>query len=204
MNLAEITKVAQELPFDEQITIYKSQGYEISFFRPSKLSARFKHYDINTNFQIYLKEPNQKPYKPNHLRLLFDLYFLSRENPDKINDILEAFDKIFYGKDALAAVDKLASLSCKHSLSPIDINAILALSFIIEQNIGYGNKSKFSPPSLYIQGWIRTFIDSDKPLDQLCYRICRNTPPAAKYTCKDNAYNKRYTPNNTVLWYKQL
>lgn len=59
MNLAEITKVAQELPFDEQITIYKSQGYEISFFRPSKLSARFKHYDINTNFQIYLKEPNQ-------------------------------------------------------------------------------------------------------------------------------------------------
>lgn len=153
MNLAEINKVAQELPFDEQITIYKSQGYEISFFRPSKLSARFKHYDINTNFQIYLKEPNQKPYKPNHLRLLFDLYFLSRENPNKKNDILKAFDKIFYGEDALAAVDKLTSLNCQQSLSPIDINAILALSFIVEQNIGYGNKSKFFPHlSIYKAG----------------------------------------------------
>lgn len=204
MNIVEMTTVAQKLPFDKPITIYKSQGYEISFKRPSTLSARFKHYDINTNFQIYLEEPNQKPYKPNHLRLLFDLYFLSRENPNQKNDILEAFDKIFYGEDALTAIDKLTTLNCQQSLSPIDINAILALSFIVEQNIGYGNKSKFFPPSLYIQGWIRTFIDSDKPLDKLCYSICRNNPPEAKYTCKDNAYNKRYTPNNTVLWYKQL
>lgn len=80
MNLAEMTTVAQKLPFDKPITIYKSQGYEISFKRPSTLSAIFKHYDINKNFQIYLKEPNQKPYKPNHLRLLFDLYFY----PEKI------------------------------------------------------------------------------------------------------------------------
>ena len=201
MNLAELTTVAQELPFDEPITVYKSQGYEISFIRPSKLSARFKHYDINTNFQIYLKEPNQKPYKPNHLRLLFDLYFLSRENPNKKNDILEAFDKIFYGEDALTAVDKLTSLNCQQSLSPIDINAILALSFIIEQNIGYGNKSTFNPPSLYIHGWIRTFIASDQEIDQIVYRICRNTPPTVKYTCQDNKNHPEYNPNAKLLWY---
>lgn len=204
MNIIEMTRIAQQLPFDKKVTVHKNQGYEIFFLRPSSLSSRFKNYDINSNFQIYLKEPYKEAYKPNHLRLLFDLYNLSKENPSNQNDILETFDNIFYGEDPLTAVYKLTSLNYTQCLSPIDINAILAQSFIIEQNIGYGSKSKFNPPSLYIQGWIRTFIDSDKPLDQLCYRICRNTPPAAKYTCKDNAFNKRYTSNNTVLWYKQL
>ena len=204
MNLAEMTTIAQKLPFDEPITVYKSQGYEISFIRPSKLSARFKNYDLNTNFQIYLKEPNQKPYKPNHLQLLFNLYYLSRENPNKKNDILEAFDKIFYGEDALTAIDKLTSLNCHQSRFPIDINATLALSFIVEQNIGYGEKSKYRPPSLYIQGWIRTFIDSDEDLPQLEESIRSNIRPEDKYTCKDNAFNKCYTPKNIVLWYKQI
>lgn len=86
-------------------------------------------------------------------------------------------------------------------INPIDITAILAQLFIIEQDIGYGNRSTFEPPSLYIHGWIRTFIESKQEIDQLVYRICRNTPPAVKYTCQDNRKHAKYNPNPKLLWY---
>ena len=73
--------------------------------------------------------------------------------------------------------------------------------FIIEQNIGYGNKSTFNPPVLYIHGWIITFIASDKEIDQIMYRICRNTPPAVKYTCQDNKNLSKYNSDAELLWY---
>ena len=86
-------------------------------------------------------------------------------------------------------------------INPIDITAILAQLFIIEQDIGYGDKSTFAPPSLYIHGWIRTFIASEQEIDQIVYRICRNTPPAVKYTCQDNKNHHNYNPNAEYLWY---
>lgn len=48
-----------------------------------------------------------------------------------------------------------------------DIIAVLSQLFIIEQDIGYGEKSTFTPPSLYIHGWIRTFIIAEQEIDQI-------------------------------------
>lgn len=95
----------------------------------------------------------------------------------------------------------MAHIHFTQYINPIDITAILAQLFIIEQDIGYGRKSTFDPPSLYLHGWIRTFIESEQEIDQIVYRICRNTPPAVKYTCQDNKNHQKYNPAPESLWY---
>ena len=189
------------LPFDTMTEVYSNGEQSILLNRPSTLSERFKSYDVNTNFQIFLKICDDKPFRPNHLRLLIDLKLRVRELPQAREELLIAFDKIFYGAEPLEAIKPLIHIHFTQYINPIDITAILAQLFIIEQDIGYGRKSTFDPPSLYIHGWIRTFIDADQEIDQVIYRICRNTPPAVKYTCKDNKNHPKYNPNAQLLWY---
>ena len=133
--------------------------------------------------------------------MLIDLKLHSRELPQYKEKLLVAFDKIFYGDEPLDAIQSFNNIHFTQYINPIDITAVLAQLFIIEQNIGYGNKSTFNPPALYIQGWIRTFIASDQEIDQIVYRICRNTPPAVKYTCQDNKNHSKYTSDAKLLWY---
>lgn len=190
------------LPFDTMTEVYANDTQKVLVFRPSTLSTRFKDYDVNTNFQIFLQIGNDKPFRPNHLRLLLDLKLRSRELPATVNDLLLTFDEIFYGADPLEAVKHIENINYTQFINPIDITAVLAQLFIIEQNIGYGGKSTFNPPALYIQGWIRTFIASEQEIDQIVYRICRNTPPAVKYTCQDNKNHKKYSKNAQPLWYQ--
>lgn len=201
MNYNNMVQIVLDLPFDTMTEIYNNGEQSILLYRPSKLSKRFKDYNINTNFQIFLKIGNDKPFRPNHLRLLIDLKLRSRELPETKEVLLFAFDKIFYGEEPLQAIEPLANIHFTQYINPIDITAILAQLFIIEQNIGYGGKSNFEPPSLYIHGWIRTFIESEQEIDQIVYRICRNTPPAVKYTCQDNKNHPRYNPTPNALWY---
>lgn len=190
------------LPFDTITEVYANDKQRVLVYRPSTLSARFKDYNVNTNFQIFLQIGDNKLFRPNHLRLLLDLKLRSRELPETINDLLLTFDEIFYGADPLEAVKHVENINYTQFINPIDITAVLAQLFIIEQNSGYGRKSTFNPPSLYIHGWIRTFISSDQEIDQIVYRICRNTPPAVKYTCQDNKNHKNYNENAKPLWYQ--
>lgn len=189
------------LPFDTMTKVYENDEQKVLVYRPSTLSAHFKDYDVNTNFQIFLQIGDDKPFRPNHLRLLLDLKLRSRELPETINDLLLTFDEIFYGSDPLESIKHVKKINYSQFINPIDITAVLAQLFIIEQNIGYGGKSTFDPPSLYIHGWIRTFIASEQEIDQIVYRICRNTPPATKYTCQDNKNHRKYNPNAKYLWY---
>lgn len=201
MNYTNMTKIILDLPFDTMTEIYNNGEQSILVYRPSRLSQRFKDYDVNKNFQIFLQIGTNKPFRPNHLRLLIDLKLRSKELPQAKNDLLFAFDRIFYGDEPLVAIKPLTHIPFTQHINPIDITAVLAQLFIIEQDIGYGEKSTFDPPSLYIHGWIRTFIESDHEIDQIVYRICRNTPPAVKYTCKDNKRHVKYDPDAEPLWY---
>ena len=45
-------EIIRNLEFDNKKTIFKKDDVEIQLFRPSKLSARFKDYDLKKNFQI--------------------------------------------------------------------------------------------------------------------------------------------------------
>lgn len=201
MTYNEMKKIVLELPFDTMTEAYNNGEQAILIYRPSTLSERFKNYDVNTNFQIFLRIGDDRPFRPNHLRLLIDLKLRAREIPQAKKELLIAFDKIFYGEEPLKAIKPLTHICFTQYINPIDVTAILAQLFIIEQDIGYGGKSTFDPPSLYIHGWIRTFIESEQEIDQIVYRICRNTPPAVKYTCQDNKNHLKYNPDPELLWY---
>ncbi len=201
MNYNKMKKIVIELPFDTMTEVYNNGEQAILIYRPKILSARFKNYDVNTNFQIFLKIGDDKPFRPNHLRLLIDLKLRVMELPQARKELLIAFDEIFYGEEPLSAINPLTCFQFTQYINPLDITAMLAQLFIIEQDIGYGSKSTFDPPSLYIHGWIRTFIEADQEIDQIIYRICRNTPPAVKYTCQDNKNHPKYNPDAQLLWY---
>lgn len=201
MTYNELRETILDLEFDTMTLIYDNGEQKILVFRPSTLSDRFKDYDVNTNFQIFLQIGDEKPFRPNHLRLLIDLKLRSRELPQAREDMLIAFDRIFYGEDPLLAIKEISHIYFAQFINPLDITAVLAQLFIIEQDIGYGSRSTFEPPSLYIHGWIRTFIHSEQEIDQIIYRICRNTPPAVKYTCQDNKNHRNYNPEPVELWY---
>lgn len=201
MTYDEMKEIVLDLSFDTMTEVYNNGEQAILIYRPSTLSERFKNYDVNTNFQIFLRIGDNKPFRPNHLRLLIDLKLRARELSQSKEELLIAFDKIFYGANPLDAIKSLTHIPFTQYINPIDITAILAQLFIIEQDIGYGGKSTFDPPSLYIQGWIRTFISSEQEIDQIIYRICRNTPPAVKYTCQDNKNHPKYNTNAECLWY---
>lgn len=201
MKYDELLEIVKTLPFDSPKTIYQNDDNELFILRPSKVSNNFKHYDINKNFQIFLKELGSSAFRPNHLRILISLNLWKRNNPEIIHDLLLAFDKIFYGEDPNLAIEPLHKYELKSGINDIETIAHLAQLFIVEQNYGYAGVSNYDPPSLYLQGWIRTFIASDHAIDNIIWRICRNTPPAKMFTAKDNKKESAYEENPIPLWY---
>ncbi|MFH1365618.1 MAG: hypothetical protein ABIH28_03480, partial [archaeon] len=83
----EMFKIVKELEFDNKKTIFKKGDVEIQLYRPSKLSARFKDYDVKKNFQIWLKEGG-RIFRPNHLRVMIDLNLRTRSRADLKEELL--------------------------------------------------------------------------------------------------------------------
>lgn len=133
MTYNDMLNLVLALPFDTMKEVYSNGEQSLLIFRPSTLSKRFKNYDVNTNFQIFLKIGDDKPFKPNHLRLLIDLKLRAREIPQSRIELLTAFDKIFYGAEPLEAISPLTHINFTQYINPIDITAVLAQLFIIEQ-----------------------------------------------------------------------
>lgn len=201
MYYDDMFSIVKKLSFDTKKIVFSSETEEMYLLRPSVLPRNFSSYDPNTNIQIWLEEHGKNPFKPNHLRILIDLKLRMREHPELRCQFLEAFDKIFYGADPLEAIKPLLSYKYTQHIGSLESTAILAQLFLIEQEYGFRGKTKYNPPSLYIQGWIRNFIDSDSEIDILCRRICSLTPPPVKYTCCDDKNHKRYNPDAEPLWY---
>ena len=193
-------KIVKELPFDEKKTIFKKGDIEIQLLRPSKLSARFKEYDVQKNFQISLKEGDRE-FRPNHLRVMIDINLRVRSRPELKKDLLIAFDNIFYGKDPEKELFNLSKEKFEHYLNDLVIIGVLAQLFIIEQEYGYHKESMFEPPTLFFQGWIREFIDNPKEIDNLCMSVCNGQPPLTKYVNMENKKNRLYVKESPALWY---
>ena len=193
-------KIMKELPFDDKKIIFKKGNTEIQLLRPSKLSARFKDYDVQKNFQIWLKEGDRE-FRPNHLRVMIDINLRVRSRPELKEDLLIAFDNIFYGKDPENELAKLSKEEFEHYLNDLIIIGVLAQLFIIEQEYGYEKESMFEPPTLFFQGWIREFIDNPKEIDNLCMSVCNGQPPLTKYVNKENKKNKFFVKERSALWY---
>lgn len=200
MNKQEMFQMVKDLPFDTKKTVYNINGTKIYIFRPSVLSKRFKDYDKNKNFQIWLKE-GEREFRPNHLRVLIDLNLRMRSQPELKKELLTAFDNIFYGKDPEEELKELSTKDFEHFLNHIMIIGYLAQLLIIEQEYNYHKESKYKPATLFLQGWIREFIDNSKEIDNLCMSVCKGQPPKVQYTCKENKKNKKYEEKRDPLWY---
>jgi len=202
MNYAEMFNLIKTLPFDKEKTILKDkEGVEIYIFRPSIIPARLKNnYDPKKNFQIWLKEGERK-FKPNHLRLMIDLNLRVRSRPDLKEQLLKAFDNIFYGQDPLEAIKIIHKEKFEHFLNTLEIIATLTQLFLIEQDFNYTRESNFEPKTLFFQGWVREFIDSPKEIDNMCMSVSNGQPPWIKYTYKENKKHKNYEEKRDELWY---
>lgn len=197
MEYDEIFDIIKELKFDVPTTIFVENNVEIFVLRPSKA---FKNYDINKNFQIFIKDDGRQ-FRPNHLRVMIDLHLKVRSRPDLKNELLNAFDRIFYKENSLFAIHNLLNENFEHYLNSISIIAVLSQLFILEQDYNYEGVSNYNPPTLFYQGWIRQFIDSSKEIDNLAMSVCSRQPPAAKYTSLENRKHKKFKENNPFLWY---
>ncbi len=193
-------EIVKELEFDKKKVICEDHGFEVYLLRPSRLSKRFKDYDVEKNFQIWLRE-SEREFRPNHLRVMIDLNLRARSRPDLKESLLTAFDNIFYQKDPDKEVKIIENEEFKHFLNPIKIIAYLSQLFIIEQEYCYHRESNFDPPTLFYQGWVRQFIDNLKEIDNLCMSVCNGQPPMIKYTYMENKKHKKYDPNHDFLWY---
>ena len=194
-------KIVKELEFNNKKTIFKKGEVEIQLYRPSILSKRFKDYDVKKNFQIWLKEGNGE-FKPNHMRVMIDLNLRTRSRADLKEELLIAFDNIFYGKDPEKELFKLSKEKFEHSLNDLIVIGILSQLFIIEQEYSYHKESKFEPPTLFFQGWIRSFIDSPKEIDNLCMSVCRGQPPKARYVNEGNKKSSKWRIKEpSPAWY---
>ncbi|MFW6028924.1 MAG: hypothetical protein ACOCRO_01580 [Halanaerobiales bacterium] len=200
MLYEKMLEIVKKLEFDNELIICEADNNKLSIIRPSKVSSRFKNYDVNKNFQIYLNDGNRK-FRPNHLRVMIDLNLRVRSRPDLKKLLCECFDNIFYKNDPETEILKIKNENFEHYLNPLKITAYLSQLFIIEQDYNYNKESKFEPPTLFYQGWVREFIDNTKEIDDLCMSVCRFRPPRVKYTCQDNKKHNGYNKNAQLLWY---
>lgn len=197
MEYNDLLNIIKGLEFNVPTTVFEENGIEIFLVRPSKA---FKNYDINKNFQIFIKD-GERQFRPNHLRVMIDLHLKVRSRPDLKNELLTAFDNIFYKENSLLSIKKLIEEDFEHFLNSISIIAVLSQLFIIEQDYNYEGESNYDPPTLFYQGWVRQFIDSSKEIDNLAMSVCSRQPPAAKYTSLENKKHKKFNDENASLWY---
>ena len=132
---------------------------------------------------------------------MINLHLKVRSRPDLKNELLIAFDRIFYKENSLLAIKNLLNENFEHYLNSISIIAVLSQLFILEQDYNYEGASNYEPPTLFYQGWIRQFIDSPKEIDNLSMSVCSRQPPAAKYTSLENRKHKKFKEVNPFLWY---
>ncbi len=197
MNSIEMTKIIKDLEVEKPKILFDKNGTQIYIIRPKK---EYKGYDVTKNFQIFLKDKRIE-FRPNHLRVMIDLNLRIRSRPDLKSKLLIAFDNIFLGNDPFIEIKELKSEKFEHYLNDLEIIAQLSQLFILEQELNYNKESKFEPPTLFYQGWIRQFLDNTKEIDNLCMSVCKGQPPQAKYTFQDNKKNKKYNVNAKKQWY---
>lgn len=101
----------------------------------------------------------------------------------------------------LDVLKKLAKEKFEHFLNPIQITGCLSQLFLIEQEYCYHKQSKYEPPTLFYQGWVREVIDNPKEIDNLCMSVCNRQPPVTKYTNNKNKKSKQFCKYLEPLWY---
>lgn len=200
MKFEEMFETVKKLPFDTKHNVVNVDGVTLWIYRPSKPPVRFKNYDPEKNFQIWLSE-GEREFKPNHLRVFIDLNLRVRSRPDLKQQLMLAFDNIFKKNEVGESITIIQNEKFTHFLNPIEITANLSQLFILEQLWGYHKPSKYDPASLFYQGWVRQCLDNTKEIDNLIMSIANRQPPMSKYTSQEDKNHSKFNPNSKPLWY---
>ena len=202
LKLGELFDLVRSMELDTQSDVYDvSDGTRLFLRRPKEVSKKLKNeYDPKTNIQIWAKEPGKDAFKPNHLRLLTDLIFLRRARPDKTEQLLSAFDDVFYGEDPCVVYDHVKNIELPDLLRPLDYDLCLHQLFIAEQAIGYKRESQFEPKYLFLQGYVRAILCGYEEVDKLLWSAT-SKPPSPRYTKEDDSNRKEFNKGRKRLWY---
>lgn len=191
-------KIKQISVWEKEI-IFESGWNQIYILRPEK---QFKNYDVEKNFQIFLKTGDGREFRPNHLIIMLDLNLRVRWNSDTKRDLLLLFDAIFYKDDYSDFLSHVKSIKFEHFLYDISIISTLYILLLIEQDYNYpADKSKFNPATLFLHGWVRQFICNVKEIDNMTMSVCSRQPPLTQFTRQDNKKHKDFNENRRALWY---
>jgi len=200
MELKELIKIANELPLESEKVIYTLGDIKFILKRPTKSGRSLKReYNPHRNLQIWIQEEHE--FMPNHLRILLDLEFKLRFHPEYKEDLMMAFDRLYYGEDPDSIGKDFKYMKFRKELKDLKYDLYLAQLFFAEQEVGYHFQSRFNPKYLYLQGWIRCVLSRDMEIDKLLWSATRNPPPV-RFTKKDNKNRKEYDPNAKPLWWR--
>ena len=203
LSASEMTMIIEGLSKDKHVFVYDDREVKISLFRPSTLPPKMnpEKYNVDRNFQIWLHYKDGRTFKPNHLRVFIDLGLRSKCRPDLKRSLCHALDDIYYGESVRKAVSQLVDEEFTLQLDTIEVICCLAQLFVIEQDFNYLGESKFEPKTLFFQGYIRSFLDGFKEIDNLSMSVAKGQPPLVKYTALENKKHKKYTEKRQRLWY---
>ena len=200
MKLSELIELVKELPIGSEEVIYNLNNIKFILKRPEKPGRNLKReYAAERNIQIWIQE-NAHEFMPNHLRILLDLEFKLRFYPEYKEELMIAFDRLYYGDDPDKISSEFNHLKFREELRDLKYDLYLTQLFFAEQEIGYHFNSKFNPKYLYLQGWIRCVFSREMEIDKLLWSATRNPPPV-KFTKKDNKNHKEYNPDVKPLWW---
>ena len=202
MRLEELLALVEGLDPDSARPIYTaSDGSVFSVLRPSRPPRGLKHrYDPRKNVQIWVKEPGRSDFMPNHLRVFLDLEFACRTVPAARRDLAISFDAVFRGEDPKGVMVRLGALPLHDPLRPVDYDLLLHQLFIAEQAIGYPRTSRYDPPYLFLQGWVRAVLSGTWEIDRLL-KVAERFPPGDEFTRFDNRKHADFLEQAPQLWY---
>ncbi|MEM4245254.1 MAG: hypothetical protein QXR60_03570 [Candidatus Nanoarchaeia archaeon] len=179
MDYKQLLEVIKKLEFDKPQIIYSfDDGTQLFIVRPRQLGKSLKSkdkYDIKTNFQIFMNKGREKPFRPNHLRVLLDLYLKKVSEPLSAEIIFSVLEEIYKGKDPLDFKEELSPLKFRMSLDSPFINVCCAQLFMAEQDINYIH-GKIKPPRAYIMGYIRLIKKGEENIDKVLWNSVRHPP----------------------------
>ena len=177
MNFEVAKEKIEKLAIGSSETIYKfDDGIELYVHRPEKLGRSLKReYALHKNFQIFMKKPKEKEFKPNHLRILINLHLKKISDPKKADILFDILEKIYHGDDPLLYKKDLEILDFRMSLDSALVDVCLAQLFMCEQEICYTD-GKVKPPRAYLMGYIRMVRHRAEEIDKLLWSSTRHPP----------------------------
>jgi len=167
------------LSLGKSLGIYEYKGAEIFIHRPESIPTHLKqkaNYDPHKNFQIFLRLPGIKAFKPNHLRILLDLHLKNVSNPNNANFIFDSFEHIYNKEDPKKFIPTLENINFRMQIDSAVLNLLYGQLFMVEQEINY-TFGQVNPPRAFLMGYIRLIKSGEYEIDRVLWSATRNPPP---------------------------